>query len=115
MRRDRMTISLVRAIPMIFWSRAEPPLWQCIEARFRDNAEIAGERELEPHSEAVTSIGGDHRLCAARGCGNVPGEIGNVFGGGFQEAFDIAAAGEMLADRPQHDDADACIIVQNLE
>ena len=38
-----------------------------------------------------------------------------MLGRGFHEASDIAAAGEMLADRSHHDDPDPRILVEGFE
>ena len=38
-----------------------------------------------------------------------------MLGGGFEETADLAAAGEMLTDRPHHDDADVVIGVEPFE
>jgi hypothetical protein len=93
----------------------KPLLRQRIEARFRDQAKVAGERELESHAEAVPPIGGNHRLGTACRRGNVPGEAGDLLGCRLQEALDVAPAGEMLPGCPQYDDANARIIVQSFE
>src|SRR5208337_2615161 len=81
----------------------KPLLRQRIEAGFRDQAKVAGERELEPHAEAVPPIGGDHRLGTPRRRGNVPGKAGDLLGCRLQEALDVAPAGEMLPGCPQYD------------
>src|SRR5262249_42504156 len=44
-----------------------------------------------------------------------PGEPRDLLRRGFEKAPDVAAAGEMLADGAQHDDAHALIGVQRLE
>src|SRR3954469_14189195 len=93
----------------------EPLLRQRVEAGFGDNAKIAGERNLEPDAEAVSAIGGDHRLGAARRRCHVPGELRDMLGRGLEEALDVAAAGEMLADRAQHDDAHTRVVVERFE
>ena len=117
-------MSLVRVMPTIFCSRAEPPepgnlaeplLGQRVEAGLRDDAEVAGERQLEADAEAEAAVGGDHRLGAARRRRDVPGELGDRLGRRLHEALDVAAAGKMLADRAQHDDAHARVLVERLE
>ena len=117
-------MSLVRVMPMIFLqprraagarNLAEPLFRQRIEAGLRDDAEIAGERNLEADAEAIAAIGDDHGLAAARRRGDVPGEFRDMLGRRGEEAGDIAAAGKMLADRAQHDHAHAGILVERLE
>ncbi len=44
------------------------------------DAEIAGERDFEAYAEAEASVGGDNRLCATGGRGDVPGEVGDLLG-----------------------------------
>src|SRR5581483_8928653 len=90
-------------------------LRQRVLAGLRDNAEVAGEGDLEADAEAVAAIGDDHRFRAASRRGDVPGELGDMLGRGFHEAFDVAAAREVLADRAQHDDAHAGVLVERLE
>ena len=111
-------------MPTIFCRRAEPPepgIWpsflfrQRVEAGFRNDAEIAGQRDFETDAEAVAAIGDDHRLRATRWGRDVPGELGNMLGRGFHEAFDVAAAGKMLANGAQHDHADMLVLVERLE
>ena len=38
-----------------------------------------------------------------------------MLGRGFEKAFDVAAAGKVLADGTQHDDADARVVVDRFE
>ena len=101
-------MSLVRVMPTIFCRRAEPPepgIWpsfcsgSAYCAGLRDDAEVAGERDLEADAEAIAAVGGDHRLGAAGRRGDVPGELGDVLGARLHEALDVAARGEMLARR----------------
>src|SRR5579863_1730684 len=61
---------------------AEPLLRQGVKAGLRDEAEVAGERNLEADAEAVAAIGDDHRLGAARRRGDVPIKLGDVLGRG---------------------------------
>ena len=57
----------------------------------------------------------DHRLRAARRRRDVPGELRDRLRRRLHEALDVAAGGEMLADRAHHDDAHARILVERLE
>ena len=38
-----------------------------------------------------------------------------MLGGGFEETTDLAAAGKMLTQRPQHDDANVLVGIERLE
>src|SRR5262249_44995144 len=82
---------------------------------FRDDAEVAGERELETDAEAITAIGRDHRLGAARRRGDVPGEARDGLRARLHEALDIAAARKMLAGGAQHDDPYPRVLFERLE
>jgi hypothetical protein len=88
---------------------------QCVPARLRDDAEVAGERNLESDAKAVAPVGGDHRLRAARRGGDVPGELGDVLGRCLQESPYVAAGGEVLSLGPQNDHAHPRILVERLE
>ena len=124
MRRERMTMSLVRVMPTIFCSRADPPepgIWpsfcsgSAYSAGLRGEAEVAGEAQLEADAEAVAAVGGDDRLGGAGRGGDVPGELADVLGRGLEEALDVAAAAEMLAVGADHDDPHPVVFVQRLE
>jgi hypothetical protein len=75
------------------------------EAALGGNAEIAGERQLEPDAEAIALGRGDHRLGAARRRGDVPCQTRDMLGRGLEKPADFTAAGKMLADRSHDDDA----------
>ena len=114
----------MRAIPIIRTSRAEPPgagnhadalLGKGKPGGLRDDAKIAGERELESHAEAVAANCGQHRLVAALGGGDVPGKLRDSLRGAVQESADVAAAGEVLPLAAQHDDSYLRVAVQGLE
>src|SRR5580704_12602683 len=53
---------------------AETLLGKGIKAGFRDQAEIAGQRQFEADAEAIAAAGSNDRLTAARRRGDVPGE-----------------------------------------
>ena len=65
----------------------------------RDDAEIAGERQFEPHSEAVAADCSHHRLAATLRRGDVPGKRRNPLRGAVQKSADVAAAREVLSPR----------------
>ena len=101
MRRERITMSLVRVMPTIFCSRAEPPepgIWPsfCSGSAYRQVSETMRKSQAseisKPTPKHVAAIGGDHRLRAARGGGDVPGELRDVLGRSLEEALDVAAA-----------------------
>jgi len=117
-------MSFVRVMPTIFCNRAEPPepgicpsfcsgSAYCVvsDAIRKSHASESSKTD----AEAVATVGDDHRLGAARWRRDVPGELRDVFGTRLHETADVAAAGEMLALRPQHDDANARILVERLE
>src|SRR5207248_8813789 len=81
----------------------------------RDDAKVAGERDLEADAETIAAIGGDHRLGATCRRGDVPGEFRDVLGRCLQETTDIAAGREMLAFGAQHDHPHAPIFIERLE
>ena len=117
-------MSLVRVIPIIFCSRAEPPepgnlaellLRQRVKRGVGRNPEVAGERQFKPDPETIPAVGDDHRLRAARRRRDVPGKLGDLLGRCFHEAADVTPAGKMLADRADHDNPHALIFVQCLE
>ena len=90
-------------------------LRQRIECGLRRDPKVAGQRQFEPDAEAIAAIGGYHRLGAARRRGDIPGQLRHVLGRGFHKTSDIAAAGEMLADRSHHNDPDPRILVEGFE
>src|SRR6202035_2558586 len=94
---------------------AETLLGKGIKASFRDQAEIAGQRQLDPNAEAIAAAGSNDRLTAARRGGDVPGEARDMLGRGMEKAADLAAARKMFPFRPQYDDADPRIGVERLE
>src|SRR6202030_3744444 len=53
---------------------AETLLGKGIKAGFRDQAEIAGQRQFEADAEAIAAAGSNDRLTAARPRSDVPGE-----------------------------------------
>src|ERR1700720_4211967 len=69
---------------------AETLLRKGIKAGFRDQAEIAGQRQFEADAEAITAAGSNDRLTAARRRGDVPGEARDMLGGrGIEKAADL--------------------------
>ena len=111
-------------MPIMLASRADPPEPGIMPSRIsgkrefgarRRDAEIAGKRQLESDAEAIAADGGDHRLAAAFGCGDVVGEMREGFGLGLEEARDVAAARKIPAFAAQHDDAHARIAVERGE
>src|SRR4029453_19283705 len=90
---------------------AELLLGQRVKEGLRDNAEVPGTRYLETDAQGVAGVSGDDRLAAARRRGNVPGQLGDMLGRGFEESANEAAGRKVLADRAQHDNADAWILV----
>ena len=83
--------------------------------RFGHDAEVAGQRQLEPHAEAVAANRGHHRLVAAFRGGHVPGKLRDPLRGAVQESADVAAAREVLPLTAQHDDPHARVAVECLE
>src|SRR6202022_1249904 len=94
---------------------AETLLGKGVKAGFRDQAEIAGQRQFEADAEAIAAAGSNDRLTAARRRGDVPGEARDMLGRGIEKAADLAAARKMLPFRPQYDDADPRIGVARLD
>src|SRR6185312_2981804 len=76
------------------------------------DAEVAGERQLEPDAEAVALDARDHRLREPLGGGDVPGEPGELFRRGLEKSSDVAACAEVPACAGDHDEADAVVAGQ---
>src|ERR1700737_1267545 len=85
---------------------AETLLGKGIKAGFRDQAEIAGQRQFEADAEAIAAAGSNDRLTAARRRSDVPGEARDMLGRGIEKAADLAAARKMLPPSPQYDNVD---------
>jgi hypothetical protein len=78
-------------------------------------AKVAGERELEPNSEAVALERRDHRLGAALGGGDVVRKPRDVPRRSLEEARDVASGGECTARAAQDDEPNALVSVELLE
>ena len=77
---------------------AETLLGEGIEAGFRGESEIAGERQLKADAEAIAAAGSNDRLAATRRCGDVPVVIGagELAGAAEQQALAIVAQGRAV-------------------
>src|SRR4029453_5654122 len=84
---------------------AELLLGQRVKGGLRGKGEGAGPRYLETHAEGVAAVSGNDRLAGARRCGNVPGQLRDMLGRGFEESANEATGREVLPARAQHDDA----------
>ncbi len=125
MRRERITISLVRVMPTIFCRRAEPPepgicpsfcsgraqkpgLGYDAESHRRATARSRRRRQ-NPRLAAITGF--EQRAGAAMFQASLETALRRC----LHEALDVAAGRKMLADRAQHDDAHPRILVEMLE
>src|SRR5581483_6580663 len=90
----------------------EPDLRQPELGVVGGDAEVAGERELEPDAEAVAAQAGDDGLREALRRGDVPGEARELLRRRVQERGDVAAGGEVLAGTSEDDGADAVVARQ---
>ncbi|MNF41831.1 hypothetical protein D3C84_228690 [compost metagenome] len=90
-------------------------LRQGVARGLRRNAEIAGQGQFETDAEGVTTVGNDHRFFATCRCRDVPGQLRNVFRRRFEEALDVATAGEVFTHRAQHDDAHVLVCIEGFE
>src|SRR5712691_8168890 len=73
------------------------------------DTEVAGERQLEPDPEGIAAQLCDHRLGAALGRGDVPGEARQPLRLDLEEAGDVSAGGERFARAREDDEADVVV------
>ena len=90
-------------------------LRQRVEAGFRDDPEIAGQRDLEADAEAVAAIGGDHRLAAARGAAMFQASLETCSGEASRKPLMLPPLEKCSPDGAQHDHAHAFVLVERLE